>query len=251
MFVAVRQIVMALRRPPQDGAENVELQGEIQQVMLQAVKAEAGGAFLGVSIDPALARVPTPGPRQALPYLSIWKTYRCGLVQVVQHLTVQPIAVDSDRGKETLIHQRADEARHVILGRFKGQEDRRLRGVGETAGFCSQRPKQVHHAAGEATDSSKRDLPARANFRGMKGFLVGLLQGALGGEDEYGIGRLTRGKEHPQAFHPDRGLAAASRTGEEYPVRGWEREDFALGGGQIHKSRLAESRGFVNHQRMA
>ena len=39
------------------------------------------------------------------------ETDRSGLVQVIQHLAVQPVAVNRDRGEEALlIHKRADEA---------------------------------------------------------------------------------------------------------------------------------------------
>ncbi len=172
---------------------------------------------------------------------------RSGLVQVVEHLAVQAVAVDRDRGKEALlIHQRADDARHVILGRLEGQENRRLVGVGKTGRLGGQRPEQVDHAARQSADCGERDLPARADIGSAQGGLVGCLQGALGGQDEDGIGRNALGEQTAQAFHSDGRLAAAGRPGEEdFGVEGGL-SNLALFFGQVHRTRVAESGGFVN-----
>ena len=94
---------MTFRRAPKDVPEKLELQREIQQVMLQAILAEAGGRFLGIRVDAPLDRVAVPCARQPLANFGIRETDRSRLVKIVKHLTVQAIAVDGDRGKKALI----------------------------------------------------------------------------------------------------------------------------------------------------
>ena len=61
--VLAREIGVTFRRAPENIPEEFELQGEIQQVMLQAILAEAIGGFLGIRVDAPLGGIAVPCAR--------------------------------------------------------------------------------------------------------------------------------------------------------------------------------------------
>ena len=61
VVVLACEIGVTFRRAPKSIPEELELQGEIQQVVLQAILAEAVGRFLGIRVDAPLGGVAVPG----------------------------------------------------------------------------------------------------------------------------------------------------------------------------------------------
>jgi hypothetical protein len=176
------------------------------------------------------------------------KTNRSGLVKIVQDLAVEAVAVNCDGGKKALIQQRANNASHIILGSFQGQENGRSFRVRKPGEVGSQRPKEIHHSPSQPSYGDKADLPTRTEIGGAQRGLIGLLESALRGDDEDRISRQSSYQEILKVFHADGGFTATGRTGEE--DTGVERStgDKALFFSQIHRLRVAESKAFVNQE---
>ena len=105
--------------------EEHDLQAEIQQGLFQAVLAErrADAACGAQGVEPGGALFAL-GHCQLQPLVgrADGKALQRGLVQVVQHLADDAAALDADGVEfplgDRLVHQR----RHVVLGRFEGEE---------------------------------------------------------------------------------------------------------------------------------
>ena len=101
------EIVVTFRRSPKAVPEELELQGEIQQVVLQTILTEVSRRFLGIRVDAPLGRVAVPRARQPFADLRKRKSNRSGFVKIVKHLAIQAVAIDGDRGEKTLVQERA------------------------------------------------------------------------------------------------------------------------------------------------
>ena len=204
--------------------------------MLQAVGAEEAGAALHVGVDAQLAGFAAPGGGQALGDLLDGEAGQGGLVEVVQHLAVEAVAVDADRLEEALVEERADEVGHVILGGFEGEEGRRFVRLLETGLARDQRPEQVDHAARQPAGGEHADLPARGGLRGAQRVVVRPGQGALRDEDEDVRAGHAGIEQRQHARHARAGLAAAGGAFEEDARAGGLLDDLKLGGGEVHAS---------------
>jgi hypothetical protein len=213
--VGARQQVADDGLGPQDVSENLELEREIEQVVFEAEGAEAVCAVLRVGVDAALGGVAVPGGGQAFADLVWREADHGGFVEVVDDLGVQAVAVNGKRLEVALLfNEGADEVTDMILSGFEGQEDGRTFGMGKSGGFGGQRPEQVDHAARQSAHGGGGDFAAGVGLGG-DGFEVGVLQSALGGDEQDGIGGDAAFDQGQHARDGGGGLAAACRAGQD------------------------------------
>lgn len=104
-----------------------------------------------------------------------------GLVEIIQELGVEAVAVDGQGGEVTLFKKRADQVSHEILGAFQGEKGRRLVEVGKTSQVVEDRPVEADHAAGEAAHGQKGDRLTAVGGRSVQKLEVREVIGTLGG----------------------------------------------------------------------
>ena len=164
--------------------EYLQLEGEVEKVVGQADLAEASGAGLSFVVYPLLALLASPGNLESLPNLGMGEPDHSGLVEVVDDLAVEPVAVDDNGLEVPLIEQGPDQARHVVLGRLQGEEGRRIIRMGKARLLGDQRPEEIDHPLGQAADGEDGHLPAGIDGRPVEGIVVGRGQRALGDDDQ-------------------------------------------------------------------
>ena len=182
--VCARQVIPDPGIGPEDGGENFKLQREVKQVVLKAIVAETDRAILHVHVNASLGRVPDEGRVQPRADLGVGEANRRRLVQVVEDLGVEPVAVDGEGLEVACIQQRPDQVGHVVLGCLQSEEDGRSFRVGKAGGCSNQGPEEVAHAAGETADRRRRGISAGPAFRAVEPGKVRLLQGPLRSEQE-------------------------------------------------------------------
>ena len=195
--------------------EELVLQREVQQVVGQAVVAKAHAAFGRFVVDDRLGRVPRPGCLEAGADLGVREADDRRLVEVVENLAVEPVAVDRDAGEIALVEERLDGSRHEVLGGFQREKDRRAGRVGEAGRFCDEGPVEVDHPPGQAAHRQDGDLTAGRRRRASQPFRVRLAKRALGQQHQ----DVRAGYPGPQQVREtgDRGggFPSAGRTFEE------------------------------------
>ena len=82
----LEKIIMDRRLRPQVCGEDLEQQGEVEQVVLQAEFAKARRAVLDIGVDVPLSRIAGPGRVQARTDLGIRKADRGRLVEIIEDL---------------------------------------------------------------------------------------------------------------------------------------------------------------------
>ena len=183
--------------------------------MGQAVLAEAGGALLSFVVDAALARFTTPGRLEPPTDLGVGKADHGGLVEVIQNLAVEAVAVNCDGLKVALVEQGAHQAGHIVLGRLQREKGGGSVGMTESALLDHQRPEEINRALGQAADGRDGHLPASADGRAAQRLVVGGGQRALGHDHQNGIGWDARFDQAQEAGHGGGRLARACGSFEE------------------------------------
>ncbi|MBV6467183.1 MAG: hypothetical protein PGMFKBFP_02526 [Anaerolineales bacterium] len=230
--IGTREMVAYHRLRPEEVGENLELEGEVEQVVFETVLAKQCGAGLRVGVDAAPGGVARPRGGETVGDLAVVEADDGGFVQVIYDLRVESVAVNGNGLKEAFVQFGADEARHVVLRGFEGEEDGRLVGIFESRAVGDERPEEFAHAAGESAEGGEGDL-STGEARGEDGLLVGRLQSPLGSENQHGLGGQARGQETKRALHSCGRLARArASTQEDLRVEG-KVGDGALGGGEV------------------
>ena len=195
--------------------KHFNLEREVEQVVSQAVLAEAGGAGLGLVVDAFLAVFASPGCLESLADLGVGEADHSGLVEVVNDLAVEAVAVDGHRLEVALVEEGADQAGHVILSRLQGEESGRLVRLADTRLLGNQWPEEVHRLLGQATDGGDCYLPAGPHGRAAEGFVVRRGQRALGHEHQDRLGADAGVEQVEETPDSSGGLARAGRAFEE------------------------------------
>ncbi len=189
--------------------------------MFQAVLPEQGGAFLGLLVNVDLGRLAHPGRLEPFCQRGIRETNSGGLVQVIQHLAQQAVAVQVNRFEIALVEQGFDQAGQEILRGFQGKKSRRLLGVGKTGQLGRHRPEQLHHALAQAAQGDDIGRSAGRKIRLAQRIVIGNRQRSLRDQDEDFFGRDAGIQQVPQALHPGCRFAAACRTLQEQAPLDW------------------------------
>ena len=126
----------------------------------------------------------SPGGFEPLADLGVGETDHGGLVEVVNDLAVETVAVDGHRLEVALVEEGADQAGHVVLGRLQGEKGGRLVGLAEARLLGDQWPEEVHRLLGQAADGGDGYLPAGSHGRAAEGFVIRRGQRALGHEHQ-------------------------------------------------------------------
>jgi hypothetical protein len=100
------------------GHEYVQLQGEVKQVVFQAI-ARKRSAQSCARRRCAPGRLPTPRTLEPRADFRRRKAHHSGLVQVVENLAVEGLR-SMEMDSSSLIHQRRDDAGHVNTAPFRG-----------------------------------------------------------------------------------------------------------------------------------
>ncbi len=88
MGVSSQQVLAAQGQRPQVVEEDLQLEGEVQQVVSQAVFAKSRGAILSLVVDALLTFLPAPGRLEPFPELGVREPNHRGFAEVVQDLGV-------------------------------------------------------------------------------------------------------------------------------------------------------------------
>lgn len=209
------QVVAADLIGPEDVLEGFQPKGEVEEVVGEAIRAEAVGAFLGVGVNAGLSAVANPGRGEACADFGVGEANEGGFVQVVENLAVQAVAVEGDAFKKTFVFDEgADDPRHVILGGFEVEEGGGIVGGCEPGRFGGEGPEEFDHALGQPADGA--DVNEAARQRGvLEGVVVGLGKGFLGDEDEDFIPRYAPREESAHPFDGEGGFARAGGAFEK------------------------------------
>ena len=232
--VRALQILAALGQRPEIAPEDLDLQREVQQVVVQAILAEAAGGLLRVAVDTQLALVAHPCPVQASADLRVWKANHGSLVEVVDDLAVDAVAIDGHRLEVAVLQQRADDPRHVILRGLQCQEDRRVVRLGETGLSADQRPEQLDTAPRQAACGDQRRDAARPQPGAPQRLAVRPGQRPHRRHHQDRAGRDAALHQVQQPLHARGGLARAGRPIEEDGAVEGRSADGPLGPGQVH-----------------
>ena len=201
--------------------KHFDLEREVEQVVGQAVVAEAGSTGLGLVVDAFLAVFASPGCFEPLADLGVGEADHSGLVEVVNDLAVETVAVNGHRLEVALVEEGADQAGHVILSRLQGEKGGRLIWLAEARILGDQRPEEIHRLLGQAADGGDCYLPAGPHGRAAEGFVVRRGQRALGREHQDRPGADTRVEQVEETPDTGGGLAGT----------GWAfQEDLVLNG---------------------
>ncbi len=103
MAVTSREIITDLGQRPQCICKNFHLQGEVEQIVSQAIFTEAVGGILRIGIDTPLHRVTIVGRIKAGCNFSIGESDHRGFVQVVYDLRIQAVPVNRDGFEITFV----------------------------------------------------------------------------------------------------------------------------------------------------
>jgi len=195
--------------------EHFNLERKVEQVVGQAILAEARGAGLGLVVDALLAVFASPGGFEPPADLGVGEADHSGLVEVVNDLAVEAVAVDGHRLEVALGEEGADQAGHVVLGRLQSEKGGRLLGLAEARILGDQRPEEVHRLLGQTADGGDGHLPAGPHGRAAEGFVVRRGQRALGHKHQDRPGADAGVEQVEKTPDPGGGLARAGRAFEE------------------------------------
>ncbi len=159
--------------------ENFELQRKIEQVIFETVAAKAAGAVLRICVDAALNGFAKVGGIQPGADFAVRKADNGSLVEIINNLRIEPVAVNRHRFKIAFFQQRAHDFCHVILSSFERQKLRRLIGVSEPGSLGGQRPEGFAHAPRQPAERGRSDLAAGSAFRAVEQVKIRLLQQSL------------------------------------------------------------------------
>ncbi len=215
--VAMQPEQIAPRRlhAPEVAGEHLHLQREVQQPVLQTEAAKGGGAGLHIAVDALLHRfIPGSSP-QPIADGEVVETDHSRLVEVVEHLAVDAVAIDLQRIEATVAQQRLHDARHVVLGGLHGQEDRLPLGLGEAGLPGDQRPEQLHHPLRQPPHGGHDDRRAGCQRRIAERLPVGPDEGPLRQQHQDRVGAHAGLKQTAQAMHRGGRLAGAGGAAHE------------------------------------
>jgi len=213
--VGRQQVVAAEGERPEMFDKDLELERKVEQVVGQAVFAEARRAGLRLVVDAHLAFFAAPGRLEPLADFCVREADDGGLVEVFEDLAVEAVAVNDDRLEIALVEQRADQAGHVVLGCLQREEGGREVGVGEAGLLGDERPEEVHHALGQPADGEDGHQAPCVHGRAAKRFVVGGRECALGDEDEDGARRDAGAEQAEQVRDGGGRFAGAGGAFEE------------------------------------
>src|SRR5215212_4449772 len=103
MTIGTHQITVDFWKLPQNIGEYFHLQGKVEQIVLQTILAKTAGTILCVGIDASLGRVAIIGRIQSFCNLRMWEANYRSLVEVVQNLRIESIAIHRHRFEISLI----------------------------------------------------------------------------------------------------------------------------------------------------
>ena len=197
-------------------AEEVEDEGDVDQVVLQAVGPVGLDAALGL-VEPDLPALLVGRPRVPQPGADLGDvvTVDAGLVEVVEQLREQSLGPQGEAVEGALGEAGVDDLLHHVLGGLVGQQDRRVEGRSEAGLGGDPRPEQAHHARRQAVEGvdlgGDRRPPGDRSAGGL-----GAPAGALRDQDQQLVAAhpLIEERGHPLA---DQGAGGGRPLGQIDP----------------------------------
>ncbi len=160
--------------------ERFDEQRVIEQVMCQAVSAEAFDDRLHFVEHARLRPVSRPGAAEAIAHLSERKPADRRAVEIVEELAVQPPTRQGDRLEEALcLDEWVDDLRHDVLRRLQREEGGGGRTGGETGARGNNLPVERDVFAGDAAEGGHARRSAWWQVGTAQRLDVGQGEGAL------------------------------------------------------------------------